>query len=74
MGVKHMYPSLSGAKEMRIRYAMTGYRGLNSQSMTMALEILLALKRCSQREFTKIEELLAMGLQYINTPTTYGSK
>jgi len=42
--------------------------------MTIALEILLALKRCSQREFTKIEELLAMGLQYINTPTTYGNK
>jgi len=54
-----------------VRVALAEIEILTLRGRAVALGILVAIKRCLSRALARIEELLVIGLQHINTPTIY---
>jgi len=54
-----------------VRAALAEIEIMTLRGRAVALGILIAIKRGLTRAITRIEELLVIGLQHINTPTIY---
>jgi len=54
-----------------VRVALAEIEILTLRGRAVALGILVAIKRGLSKALARIEELLVIGLQHINTPTIY---